>query len=313
MKTSHRFQIRALLATGAFFICGQQGLAQDTHHRQFKVMHQDSTDISAAHQGTTPAADIYALQASFTQVNKTIGPNADGNDLWPCFGPNNPDCATIGNPQIPLPDGAVVVGTPQYVWKLQNNTGYGYNNGDGNGNGCDALVNGTSGPLPAQYKPCGQIATWYEDDSNDPSLDLIQRLVVTQGNRVIYDSGTVDYGPAPSNLVYPVTVLLYTDANFGFWPGEATGPNNGNCTPDTGYPLTSPANPGAMYVVAADRTCQEPVPGLATFTTSTALAVPAYTQMTGAACTFKGAVSPCYKVEWTRKYEIKQDFNIFLE
>ena len=154
-----------------------------------------------------------------------------------------------------------------------------------------------------------------QDDSNDPGDDLLQRIVIRQGTRIIYDSGTVDYGPAPSNIAYPVSVILNTDANFGFWPGqdESVGPNNGNCRSSTGYPLASAAYPGAIYVVASDQTCREPVPGLAVVSTTTVLATPAYKQISGEACTTKGVASPCYKVEWTRNHEIRQDFNIFLE
>ncbi|HTD29443.1 MAG TPA: hypothetical protein VK660_08660 [Xanthomonadaceae bacterium] len=319
MKMPRTFQTLASVATVALLICGQQALAQDSTHRITRVAPQDKARISTASSAmyqsqTAPTPDIYGLQATFTQVNPKEGPNADGTDLWPCFGygssATNLDCPTIGNPAVPF--SGVVLGAPQYVWKLANNTGYGYGGGDGNGNGCDAMINGTTGPLAAQYKPCGQIATWYEDDSNDPADDLLQRIVVRQGDRIIYDSGIVDYGPAPSNLVYPVSVILNTDANFGYWPGAASGPNNGNCSPDSGYPLTSPTFPtGKIYVVGANQTCQRPATGRATFTTWTALATPMYRQATGAAC--KGGVSPCYKVDWIRNHEIHQDFDVFLE
>ncbi len=319
MNTTRMFHTFASLVMAAFFFVGQSAQAQQTHHRQFVVSAEVVND-SNAHSATAPPPDLYGLQATFTQVNPTIGPNADGSDLWPCFGYGtafgpNTDCPTLGNPSIPFPVGGVVVGVPQYVWKLQNNTGYGYGNGDGNGNGCDALVNGTTGPLGPNYKPCGQIATWYEDDTNDTTDDLLQRIVVTQGDRIVYDSGTVDYGPAGPSVTYPVTVILSTDANFGFWPtaGEGTGPNNGNCSGDSGYPLTAAANPGEVYVLKGGSTCREPVPGLATFTTSTVLATPIYTKQTGTACTSKGVASPCYTVEWNRRSEIRQDFNIFFE
>ena len=326
MRTSRVFQLCAWVAVAVLSAPGQLVLAQESHHRAFVVMPGVAAERATAPE-RAPAPTIYPLQATFTQINASEYPNSDGTDLWPCFGfgsagAPNLDCPTVGNPSIPLPLGGVVLGVPQYVWKLANNTGYGYGNGEGNGNGCDALINGTSGPLPVngtagatQYKPCGQIATWYEDDSNDPGDDLLQRIVIRQGTRIIYDSGTVDYGPAPSNIAYPVSVILNTDANFGFWPGqdESVGPNNGNCRPSTGYPLASAAYPGAIYVVASDQTCREPVPGLAGVSTTTVLATPAYKQISGEACTTKGVASPCYKVEWTRNHEIWQDFNIFLE
>ena len=123
----------------------------------------------------------------------------------------------------------------------------------------------------------------------------------------------VDYGPAGPTVQYPADVILSNDANFGFWPGDGIGPNNGNCSADTGYPLKSAANPGTFYIVEAGSTCQEPVPGLATFTTTTILATPAYTNVTGSACSSKGVPSPCYTVRWTNNYQIRQDWNIFLE
>lgn len=184
--------------------------------------------------------------------------------------------------------------------------------GVGNGYGCDALTNGTTGPLPSQYIPCGQIFTSFEDDTGDFSDDLLQRIVVTQGTSIIYDSGIVDYGPAGPSVSYPVSVILNYDANFGFWPGASVGPNNGNCSSNSDYPLTSPANPGKAYVVESGKTCQEPVPGVATFTTFTALATPEYTKVTGIRCTRQGVASPCYTVKWTKHHEIRQDWNISL-
>ncbi|HTA66487.1 MAG TPA: hypothetical protein VK753_13395 [Xanthomonadaceae bacterium] len=320
--TPRLFRSSAFLATLAVLAFAQPSLAEPSGHRMTRVGAGSGTPLTnlpdprmSLHNQTTPPADIYGLQASFTQVNPTEGPNADGTDLWPCFGygtkGTNPDCPTIGNPAIPFRIGGIVAGNPQYVWMLANNTGYGYHNDFGNGNGCDAYVNGTTGPSGAAYKPCGQIATWYEDNTNDSTDDLLQRIVVRQGDRVIYDSGMVDYGPAGPSVNYPVDVILNTDANFGYWPGSTLGPNNGNCSANLGYPLSAPANPGAVYVVAADRTCARPATGKATVTTSTILATPYYHKATGGACS--GGASTCYTVDWKRNYEIHQDFDLFLE
>jgi hypothetical protein len=319
MNMSRMFQSLASLAVAGLFIIGQQALAQDSHRLTRLALPDKSNSGTAsfsARSDAAPAPNIYGLQATLTQINPKEGPNADGTDLWPCFGYgsafSNPDCPTVGNPSIPFPVGGIVVGTPQYVWKLANNTGYGYGNGDGNGNGCDALINGTTGPHPAQYRPCGQIATWYEDDTNDSTDDLLQHIVVRQGDRIIYDSGTVDYGPAGPSVTYPVSVILNTDANLGYWPGAAVGPDNGNCSANVGYPLTSPTFPaGTVFVVASGQACQRPTHGKATFTTETMLATPRYIQATGAGC--KGGASPCYRVEWFKNYETHQDFDIFLE
>src|ERR1700691_6132547 len=96
----------------------------------------DSLDVT---RRLAPTPTIYPLQATLTQINATEYSNADGTDLWPCFGYGsatqpNIDCPTLGDPSIPFPVGGVAVGVPQYVWKLANNSGYGYGNGDGNGN-----------------------------------------------------------------------------------------------------------------------------------------------------------------------------------
>ena len=153
--------------------CARSARARAGKSPSFICGHAGNGRGAAAAPERAPAPTIYPLQATFTQINASEYPNSDGTDLWPCFGfgsagAPNLDCPTVGNPSVALPLGGVVLGVPQYVWKLANNTGYGYGNGDGNGNGCDALINGTSGPLPVngtagatQYKPCGQIATWY--------------------------------------------------------------------------------------------------------------------------------------------------------
>jgi hypothetical protein len=175
---------------------------------------------------------------SFTPRTLPSVTNSDGTDLWPCFGyPPGPnlDCPTVGHPTVPLPFGGIVLGFPSYVWSLQNPPP----GSPGSGYGCDAYVNGTTGPSGADYKPCGQIATWYEDDTFDSTDDLLQRIIVTQSKTIIYDSGTVDYGPAGPNVPYPVDVILNTDANFGVWPGTGFGRNNGNCSADQHYPLAA--------------------------------------------------------------------------
>jgi hypothetical protein len=314
MKTYCMSQMLASLAVVALFICGQQAPAQDNHQSRFSriVVPRSNAGNKTARATASPTPNLYPLQASFAQDYPIIGANADGFDLWPCVNSyqgvagSNPDCPTLGDPSVPLPNGALVNGFPAYSWPLENQ-------GAVDGYGCDALVNGTTGTLAAQYDPCGEIFTAYEDDTNDPTDDLLQRVVVTQGTSIIYDSGTVDYGPAPSNITYPVDVILSYDANFGYWPGASVGPNNGNCSANINYPLTSPSFPAPYYVVEGGKTCQEPVSGLATFKTFTALATPTYTQLTGAKCTSRGVASPCYTVKWIKNYEIRQDWNIFLQ
>jgi hypothetical protein len=313
MKIHRTLQMLASLAMVASFFCGQQVLAQDGKHpRLHRIPVPSQQSHGNARSQATPTPNLYSLQASFIDDYPVIGANADGTDLWPCadiflgVAGSSPDCPTLGNPSVPFPLGALVTGFSFYSWPLANTQG------NGDNFGCDALLNGTTGPLAAQYNPCGQVFTAYEDDTEDSTDDLLQRVVVTQGTAVIYDSGLVDYGPAGPTVTYPVSVVLNYDANFGFWPGDSAGPNNGNCSPNSHYPLASPTNPGAVYVVESGKTCQEPVSGPAKFATFTALATPTYTKVTGMQCTSNGVASPCYTVKWTKNYEIRQDWNIFL-
>lgn len=287
--------------------------AQSTHHRVLISARDESRGLPLIVPTVTPPPQLVPLQANLTQAYPVIGANADGSDVWPCFGRGaNEDCATVGNPAVPLPTGSIVMGRPAYTFALQNDNIIGY--GLGNGVGCDAFTNGTVGQ-PYEpgvvYRPCAQIFTTFEDDTGDSNDDLLQRVIVKQGNNIIYDSGTVDFGPA-GPIKYPVDVVLYSDANFGYWPGALYGPNNGNCAGSTGYPLSAATFPG-FYVVESNSTCQRPVPGPATFVSITRLATPTYHPVSGTACTTKGVASPCYTTTWSTQYEIHQNFSLFLE
>jgi hypothetical protein len=315
MKTYRLFSLLAAFAMSAISMCSQAVASNETHHRVMLPAERQEAASAAQNPETSPPPRLISLQANFTQAYPTITANIDGSDVWPCFGrvTANTDCPTVGNPSVQLPRGAIVMGRPAYTWALQNNDIIGF--GLGNGTGCDALTNGTVGqPFEpgVLYRPCGQIFTSFEDDTGDTTDDLLQRVVVRQGTNIIYDSGMVDFGPA-GPIKYPVDVVLFGDANFGFWPGAMNGPNNGNCSGNSDYPLTAPTFPATGYVVESNSTCQEPVAGPATFTTFTELATPQYEQVTGKACTSKAVASPCFTVKWTRKYEIHQDFSIFLQ
>jgi hypothetical protein len=315
MKTYRLFSLLAAFAMSAISMCSQAVASNETYHRVMLPAERQEAASAAQNPETSPPPRLISLQANFTQAYPTITANIDGSDVWPCFGrvTANTDCPTVGNPSVQLPRGAIVMGRPAYTWALQNNDIIGF--GLGNGTGCDALTNGTVGqPFEpgVLYRPCGQIFTSFEDDTGDTTDDLLQRVVVRQGTDIIYDSGMVDFGPA-GPIKYPVDVVLFGDANFGFWPGAMNGPNNGNCSGNSDYPLTAPTFPATGYVVESNSTCQEPVAGPATFTTFTELATPQYEQVTGKACTSKGVASPCFTVKWTRKYEIHQDFSIFLQ
>ena len=318
MKASKLFKtLSPLAATG--IICF--GVAAHAHEK----VHRIATPARSAHAPRAMAQfmanqphNLVALQANMAQAYPVIGVNADGSDLWPCRGNYfadggvDTDCATLGSPAMPMPNGGNVAGVPEYTFVLQNNDIIGY--GLDNGYGCDALTNGTTGSDASQYFPCGQITTMFEDDTYDTTDDLLFRAVVTQGGKVIFDSGLNDFGPGGPDVPFPVDTGFYLDANFGYWPGSQAGPNNGNCSASDGYPLTSPTFPsGSYYVVADNATCVEPVAGLASVRTWTAYGTPRYTQVTGAACTGKGVASPCYTVQWTITHEIKQDYNFVLE
>jgi len=318
MRAFGLHSVFAALVLVALGLSPQPAWSQEVHHRLLVPALSSTGHAPGAvvqQPGTSPPPALIGLQAHFTQAYPIRSANADGSDVWPCLGraTGNPDCAMIGNPPVLLPRGGIVMGRPAFTWALQNDDVIGF--GIGNGTGCDAFTNGTVGPPTdpaALYRPCGQIFTSFEDDTADSTDDLLQRIVVRQGNNIIYDSGTQDFGPA-GPIAYPVDVITFTDANFGYWPGAQQGPNNGNCSGNVKYPLSAPTFPGAVYVVASNSTCQRPVPGPATFTTHTELATPDYRRVEGEACTSKGVASPCFVVKWTRRFVIHQDWNIFLE
>ena len=313
MKTYGLASILFATALASTSLVGKAAEIKEFHHRLMMPSPHATPNSLVQKSGAVPPPALISLQAHLTQAYPDIAANADGSDVWPCFGRgNNPDCAMIGNPPVPLPRGGIVMGRPAFTWALQNDNIIGF--GLGNGVGCDAFTNGTVGQ-PYQpgvlYRPCGQIFTSFEDDTGDSTDDLLQRVVVKQGDKIIYDSGVVDFGPA-GPIKYPVDVVLYTDANFGYWPGAQDGPNNGNCSGNLGYPLTAPTF-SAEYVIASNTTCQQPVAGPATFTTYTELATPEYKQVSGRACTHLGVQSPCYTVKYTKRYLIHQNWDIFLE
>jgi hypothetical protein len=321
MKVSFAIKSLALCAAAITFAAPKPAAAQQAQQHQqpprmhFKIAHKDSAENGNRNWAAAPPSRLYPLQAAFTQTYPIIGANSDGSDIWPCTGGASatsgpdPDCPTIGQPTILFPSLATAIGNPAFVWQLKNTPG------SGNGQGCDAVINGT-GHLGVPYLPCGQVETWYEDDSNDATDDLLYTLTITQGDRTLASSGTVDYGPNPYGSTTPASdVIIYDPINLGFGPGDgpSTGPNNGNCTPDYNYPLTAPAFPGGVFLIAAGKTCVEPVQGPATITVVTALASPVYTKVTGKACTANGVTSPCYTVEYVKKQEICQSFDIWLE
>jgi hypothetical protein len=302
MSKMHTVPMSAWVLPLAIGLGSQAAMAQRAHHPHIQIVSGRGAPGGA--RALTPY--FKGLAASFGEAYPQIEANADGYDLWPCVGGSS-DCATVGNPAVPLPTTALVVGFPAYGWALQNTKGI------GNGTGCDALVNGT-GAGGSPYEPCAQILDWHEDNTGDTTDDILWRATVTQGGNVVYATGTVDFGALGPNTVYPLQVVIYDDANLGYWPGAQTGPNNGNCSADEFYPLSTPAfPPSGIYVISAGKTCGRPQPGLAQVETVTILATPSYTKVSGNACTSKNVASPCYVVKYTHQHEIHQNFTIELD
>ena len=312
MTKSPMFFTFACLVILAFFVCGQPTLAQNVPHNfHVQVIPRAHSEIKTNPE-LTPAANLYALQAAFTQGYPTIGANADGSDLWPCFGapsPGNTDCPTIGNPSIDFPAGGAALGAPAYVWQLANPGANGY--------GCDSNTNGTSS---SAYLPCGQTETWYEDDSGTgTNFDLTYEIYATQvqSGVTVYlaDSGIVDFGPNPyGTLSPPADVIIYGDQNFGTWAGQPA-KNGGNCTANDNYPV--PTASQQFFIEAANKDCVEPQQGLVTIEAITTVATPIFTKDSVAACKAAGYSSPytCYKVTYstTGKHSITQKWTIFFE
>lgn len=295
-----------LSAIVALFICGQRATAQsEPHHYQAAVVQQENLEAAPA-TNPPPAKNLYPVYQAFVGSPFTSGDtptNSDGTELWPCFGakhPGNPDCPNVGKPAQLLPPNGTVLGGPSYTWPFANATG----------------VVGCNQSTTTDTTPCGQTNTWYEDDTLDTKDDLIYLLVATQvqgGKTVtVSHSGTVDLvGPNPFGGATGQNVVILGDQGFGTI-GVSTGPNNGECTGDVNYPLSTPANPGKTYVIASNTTCKDPTPGLVKLTASTYLATPAYHKQTSKAIC--GTVTPpCYTVTYTKKYITTQTWDIWLK
>ncbi|MGA9642853.1 MAG: hypothetical protein WBQ72_15765 [Terriglobales bacterium] len=258
----------------AFCAFGQLALAQN-HHYQIKVIPRANSNHAAGPSGIT--AGLYGLTAAFTATPVPYGFNSDGSDLWPCPGGGLTDCPTIGDPTITFPAGGWALGNPSYQWSLS---------------GCDGTTNGNV--------PCGQTETFYEDQSGDSTDDLTYLIEVTQGSKVIADSGIVDFGTNPYGGLSPAAdVIIYGDQNFGTL-GQ-TGKNNGNCEANYNYPGEG-APPTGLFVVAANKTCSDPVAGAATLTATTSVSHPVWTNKKGV-----------YTVKYTVKYSVKQSWTINLQ
>jgi len=283
------FTFAGLMAVLAYSQLAVAQVAPEKPRFQIKVL-PGTHRVNAAPLTTVnppPADNLYGIGAAFTATGyPTI--NTDESDLWPCFGDSttpNTDCPYIGNPQVTFPTGGVAVGAPQYVWSLA---------------ACDGTTNGSSVGGSPTYIPCGQTETWYEDDTNDSTDDLTYSIVITQGANTIIDSGTVDFGPNPfGGYTPPADIIISGDQNFGTL-GQ-TGKNNGNCDADYNYPTKLPPT-SYPIVTAANKTCVDPVPGLAKVTATTEIATATWTK--------KGKK---FSVTYTKVYSLTQTWDIWLQ
>ncbi len=382
---SRMFLLVALIAIIAVCACSQLAVAKThkTHPTQFAKHHHRVIIKRHAAIGHPNAAPIYGgmtlgLYSLYYGAGNPSYPDNYGYDALPCWGGYDFDCMAINDDDgNPLPDitETLLVADPQYLYNLNNDSGYVYTYND---IGCDGKTNGSSVGGDPDYIPCGQIIAAYEDESNDTTDDQLFLLTIAQGTAIIYDSGTENWGVNDSNYdglggdVPPDASVDSESFNLGTL-GQ-TGLNNGNCMASYQYPvyccdathtsdscpvanmatcappgptyktpttcagnpdncpdpaLTSPNYAGGWpenitdyndgyydwpYVVAANKTCVEPVNGLATVTALTSLATPTWSYKANAAP--KGStVSPggVWTVKFAAaKYKLTQKFNIFL-
>jgi hypothetical protein len=276
-------RIRVVFALTMMMVGVQQLSAQtDAGNFHFRAAHRPAPARNNTPGNPAPPANLYNLNEAFVALPPAT--NSDGTFLWPCEGTTagNVDCPTIGNPSIPFPIGGLVTGVPQYAWSFAD---------------CDGNTTAS--------QPCGQVQTWWEDDTNDTTDDFIYKLTMTQvqGGATVYleNSGTLDLGPNPyGGMTPPATVFGYTDLTMGTL-GVPTGPNNGECYPDFNYPLTTISYP---FRIAANATCVDPQPGLVTMMATIELATPKFTQ---------NKKTGLYTVTYTRKYILTQKWHVWLQ
>jgi hypothetical protein len=210
MKKSRCFQVLVLAAILACIVCVQQALAESPHHLQIRAVNADG-----AHplKGAKEKKVLEQLSSGFGVLPPVDG---GGNDEWPCFpnqNANGADCSSIAT-------GGVVIGTPAFTQSFS---------------ACDADSDSSTN--------CGQIFSFYEDDTGDNNDDLVVSIVVKQGKNYIMDTGSVDLGPNPFS---PGTVIVISD--------------------DTAFGTLGQTGPGNGYCAGSTETCVNPVPGKATAT-----------------------------------------------
>jgi hypothetical protein len=210
MTKSRWFQVLAITAILACIVCGQQALAENPHHLQIRAVNANGVDPL---KGAKEKKALEQLSSGFGVLPPVDG---GGNDEWPCFpnqNANGADCSAIAA-------GGVVIGQPAFTQSFS---------------ACDADSDTSTS--------CGQMFSFYEDDTGDNNDDLVVSIVVKQGKNYIMDTGSVDLGPNPFSP--GSVVVIYDDTAFGTL--AQSGPGNGYCAGST-------------------ETCVNPIPGKATAT-----------------------------------------------
>jgi hypothetical protein len=347
---SRLFKLCVVIAALAAFLCTPAFAAKN--HSHIAVVSKHAFGPEGA-----PAANLYGIAAYFgaEPLNAPLcdtagtcdnvdpwnytypGGTVTSPDLWPCFGDNTaqPDCTYVGSaPGQVYGSGAdtatslpqtIVLGAPSYTWFLSANTA------TSQPYGCDASTASDINHF------CAQAINFYEDDSGDTADDLVWEMVVTQGTKTIYDSGTQDYGPNPyggllaADNVAPV-IVFFEDVDFGLGGGTGALSDNGPCFQTYYYPSTVAGAPsgnyngeintfGALFGIAGKATCSAPTSGAATVTITTELLPATWNPVTKLAdcntATMGGPAngkSPyCYTVKYGKAtHSVSQKFTIWL-
>ena len=210
MTKSRWFQVLALTVILACMVCGQQALAENPHHLQIRAVNINGFE---SQKGAKEKKVLEELSSGFGVLPPVDG---SGNDEWPCFpnqNANGADCSSIAT-------GGVVIGQPAFTQSFS---------------ACDADSDSSTN--------CGQVFSFYEDDTGDNTDDLVVSIVVKQGKNYIMDTGPYNFGPNPFS---PGTVIVISD--------------------DTAFGTLGQTGPGNGYCAGSTETCVNPVPGKATAT-----------------------------------------------
>jgi hypothetical protein len=189
MTKTRLFIFTAIAVIGAFGVCGQQALAQESVSNP----HLHSVVIGKAPVQSDVAPDATASQVHqlYTTLNELPPLDSSNNPEWPCSGGGtDPDCSTIAQ-------GGLVIGFPFYTWPLTTCT--------------------------SSTDACGEVTWMFETDVASTKTKIDVSVTVTQGTTTkttIYSSGTLSAGTNPGAGYTEVYALP-----VGFGPGDcfATG------------------------------------------------------------------------------------------